>query len=180
VQNATRAVGDGRSKLTIMDGVALTDFAREQSVALTRFAYLVCGDRGRAEDLVQDAFVAMYRRFGDWLPVAAPVAYARRAIVNGHISHGRRRDTGGLVLVDPPEQLVDPPDFADQDAMWQALATLPGRQRTVLVLRYYLGLPDDEIATTLGCRTGTVRSLASRAFAALRHHPALSASEEAR
>jgi RNA polymerase sigma factor (sigma-70 family) len=59
-------------------------------------------------------------------------------------------------------------DAGEQDAMWRALAALPERQRAVLVLRYYLDLPDGEIASALGCREGTVRSLATRAFAALR------------
>ena len=58
------------------------------------------------------------------------------------------------------------------------LATLPHRQRAVLVLRYYVDLTDEEIARTLGCRIGTVRSLAARAFAALRQDPALAADAE--
>jgi len=57
--------------------------------------------------------------------------------------------------------------------MWRALAVLPDRQRAVLVLRYYLDLPDAEIGDALDCRPGTVRSLATRAFAALRTHPEL-------
>ena len=69
----------------------LSGFAAKQSVPLTRFAYLLCGDHQRAEDLVQDAYLALYRRFGDTLPLAAPVAYARKAIVNAHLSHRRRR-----------------------------------------------------------------------------------------
>ncbi|HJQ44507.1 MAG TPA: sigma factor, partial [Jatrophihabitantaceae bacterium] len=63
--------------------ISLADFARDNSSSLARFAYLVCGDRGLAEDLVQDAFTALYRRFGETLSLDAPVAYARRAIVNG-------------------------------------------------------------------------------------------------
>lgn len=64
---------------TVGDGGCLSVFASMQSASLTRFAFLLCGDRHRAENLVQDAFVALYRRFGDHLPVAAPVAYARGA-----------------------------------------------------------------------------------------------------
>lgn len=149
-------------------GVPLADFAREQTRNLTRFAYLVCADRGLAEDLVQDAFTALYRRFGEVLPLDAPVAYARRAIVNGHISSTRKRSavltaTGAL-----PEYAIDAVDHGEQDAMWRRLATLPERQRAVLVLRYYADLSDREIADTLDCREGTVRSLAARAFATLR------------
>lgn len=150
-------------------GVALADFAREHSRALTRFAYLICADRGLAEDLVQDAFTALYRRFGETLPLDAPVAYARRTIVNGHISGTRRRSavltSTGLL----PDSAIDAIDHGEQDAMWRRLATLPERQRAVLVLRYYVDLTDREIAHTLDCREGTVRSLAARAFSTLRN-----------
>jgi RNA polymerase sigma-70 factor (sigma-E family) len=149
----------------------LADFARDNSVTLTRFAYLICGDRGRAEDLVQDAFVALYRRFGEQLPLDAPVAYARRTIVNGYISHRRRRAV--TVLAEVPDRPVDSSHHEDEDAMWRALATLPDRQRSVLVLRYYLDMPDHDIASILDCRGGTVRSLAARAFATLRTSPDL-------
>jgi RNA polymerase sigma-70 factor (sigma-E family) len=156
--------------------VRLADFAASQSVGLTRFAYLICGDRGLAEDLVQDAFVALYRRFGDVLPIDAPLAYARRSIVNANTSHGRRRmnsETALADLPDGPDASSDAVDHGEQDAMWRVLATLPDRPRAVLVLRYYLDLSDREIADALGCREGTVRSIAARAFAALRRHPGL-------
>jgi RNA polymerase sigma-70 factor (sigma-E family) len=162
------------------DGVELAAFAADHTVTLTRFAYLVCGDRGQAEDLVQDAFVALYRRFGPTLPVEAPVAYARRAIVNGHVSRRRRRAGSEALLDVVPDVATESSDLAEQDAMWRLLAQLPGRQRTVLVCRYYLDLDDAEIAELIGARAGTVRSLASRAFATLREHPALNPTEDGR
>ena len=162
--------GDG----TLSSGESsLSEFAGAQSVALTRFAYLLCGDHQLAEDLVQDAFVALYRRFGETLPIAAPVAYARRVIVNAHISRGRRRASTETITDAVPETAAAMIDSSEQDAMWRALAVLPDRQRAVLVLRYYLDLPDAEIGDALDCRPGTVRSLATRAFAALRTHPEL-------
>jgi RNA polymerase sigma-70 factor (sigma-E family) len=151
----------------------LADLVAEHGVGLTRFAFLLCGDRGLAEDLVQDAYVGLYRRFGPDLPLAAPVAYARRAIVNGNVSRARRRAAGESPADDVPDVAVETAFPAEQDAMWLALGGLPHRQRTVLVLRYYLDLPDREIAELLGCPQGTVRSLATRAFAALRTHPAI-------
>jgi RNA polymerase sigma-70 factor (sigma-E family) len=160
---------------------SLADFARANSVPLTRFAYVLCGDRGLAEDLVQDAFVALYRRFGASLPIDAPLAYARRIIVNAHISHTRLRATSSTVLGDPPDRPDPTADLTgnpQQDAMWQTLATLPDRQRAVLVLRYYLDLSDADIAAALDCREGTVRSLAARAFAALRADPTLGSPED--
>ncbi len=157
----------------LSSSTTLEDFAARQSVPLTRFAFLLCGDHQRAEDLVQDAYLALYRRFGGALPIEAPVAYARRAIVNAQISHARRRSSSERVLDVLPDLPTAAPDTTGQDAMWRALAVLPDRQRAVLVLRYYLDQTDAEIATTLGCREGTVRSLASRAFAALRTSPQL-------
>jgi len=150
----------------------LAEFAAANTVGLTRFAYLLCGDRGLAEDLVQEAFAALYQRFGPSLPIAAPVAYARRVIANANTSRGRRVRPE-TVAAELPDRPFDAIDGGEQDAMWRALATLPHRQRVVLVCRYYLGFADSEIAELLEAREGTVRSLAARAFATLRQHPDL-------
>jgi RNA polymerase sigma-70 factor (sigma-E family) len=148
--------------------IRLERYVAEHGLALTRFAYLVCGDRGRAEDLVQEVYLALYRRFGDELPAGLPAAYARTAIVRAQISQGRRR----RFIERPTDELPDRPvaaiDPAASDQLWTLLAGLSHRQRCVLVLRYRYGCADDEIADTLGCRRGTVRSLAARALADLR------------
>jgi RNA polymerase sigma-70 factor (sigma-E family) len=151
----------------------LDRFATDHSVGLTRFAFLLCGDHHLAEDLVQDAFAALYRRFGEVLTIEAPVAYARRVIVNGHISRARRRSPVEIAVAELPDAGAEPVGLEEQDAMWRALSGLAERQRAVVVLRYYLDLPDREIGELLGCREGTVRSLATRAFAHLREHPDL-------
>jgi RNA polymerase sigma-70 factor (sigma-E family) len=170
--DATLAIGPGEG--TLSDGqITLTQFASEHSLALTRFAFLLCADHQLAEDLVQDAFVSLYRRFGETLPIAAPVAYARRAIVNAQISRSRKRFSSETITDRVPDTTAEGHDSSDQDAMWRVLAALPDRQRAVLVLRYYLDLTDTDIAAALGCRSGTVRSLATRAFATLRSHPDL-------
>jgi len=70
--------------------VTLTAFAAQHSLGLTRFAYVLTGDRQLAEDLVQDCLLALHRRFGETLPIEAPVAYAHRMIVNGQVSRNRR------------------------------------------------------------------------------------------
>jgi RNA polymerase sigma-70 factor (sigma-E family) len=145
--------------------VALAD---QHALGLTRFAYLISGDHGRAEDLVQDVFLSMYRKFGPTVPINAPVAYARRAIVNANISWNRHWFTKDMLTADLPERGQLDPDPVERDALWGLLTHLPARQRSVLVLRYYLGYSDPEIAQLLGCRRGTVRSLASRALADLR------------
>jgi RNA polymerase sigma-70 factor (sigma-E family) len=152
--------------------IRLSDFAIEHGTLLTRFAYLLCGDRALAEDLVQDTYLALCRRFGESISVAAPVAYARRAIVNAHISRGRGRAAHEVVSAELPESATEDVDGGEHDAMWRVLAGLPPRQRAVLVLRYYADLPEAEIAAALNCRPGTVRSLATRAFAAIREDPA--------
>jgi RNA polymerase sigma-70 factor (sigma-E family) len=160
--------------------VTLTAFAGEHSVGLTRFAYVLTGDRQLAQDLVQDCLLALYRRFGESLPIGAPLAYARKTITNGYLRRLRRLSSAEVITGDVPDRAQHPVDSADQDAVWRVLAKLPHRQRAVLVLRYYVDLSDADIARTIGCREGTVRSLAARAFAALRQHPALANDAEER
>jgi RNA polymerase sigma-70 factor (sigma-E family) len=151
-------------------GIALERFAAEQTVGLTRFAFLLCGDRQRAEDLVQDALLALYRRFGSELDVKQPLAYARRTITNNYISNQRKKSSSELVTDVLPEIPFAAPEISD---MWQVLSAVPERQRAAIVMRYWLDLSDEQIGSVLGCRAGTVRSLLSRGLAALRESAAL-------
>jgi RNA polymerase sigma-70 factor (sigma-E family) len=150
------------------------EFVVSRGPALLRFAYLVCRDQGRAEDLVQDALIKAHRK---WRFVAAsdhPEAYVRKIVVNEFLSWRRRRASHELPGHVPDSTADDvATGVADRDVLWRALASLPARQRVVLVLRYYEDLADVQIAELLACPTGTVRSLATRAFAALRTHPGL-------
>jgi RNA polymerase sigma-70 factor (sigma-E family) len=167
----------GRREGVLSDGPeTLAGFAAEQSVGLTRFAYLLSGDRQTAEDLVQDALLGLFRRFGDGLSVAAPLAYARRAIVNAYLSRSRRRAASEIVTAVVPDVAGGDGMPSGDGDLWTAVSGLVDRQRAVLVMRYYLDLSDDAIALALNCRVGTVRSLAARAFAALRADPALARS----
>jgi RNA polymerase sigma-70 factor (sigma-E family) len=156
----------------------VAELAATSALDLLRFAYLLCGDRHRAEDLLQDVLLAMYRRFPDQLPLDNPVGYARRALANANVTRARRASSSEVVIDLVPER-IDPgaldraDDAAERDVLWRALRTLPVRQRTVLVLRFYADATDEDIASTLGCRRGTVRSLASRALTALRTDPTL-------
>lgn len=156
--------GDPDSDLRL----TVAELAHRHALELTRFAYLVCGDRTRAEDLVQDVFLALYRRFGDTLLVEKPLAYARRAIVNANVSLARKHSSSDVLTDRVPEGPHTDADPAERDAMWTRLQRLSQRQRAVLVLRFYLGYDDTEIADILDCRRGTVRSLASRALEELR------------
>jgi RNA polymerase sigma-70 factor (sigma-E family) len=159
---------------TAEPGADVAAFARRSGLDLLRFAYLLCGDRHRAEDLLQDVLLSMYRRFPGELPLDNPMGYARRALANANISWARR-GANTEVVVDMFRDSAAPTgsDPAERDLLWQALRRLPVRQRTVLVLRFYEDATDADIAAVLGCRRGTVRSLASRALAALREDPSL-------
>ena len=159
-------------------GETVADFSRRCGLELLRFAYLLCGDRHRAEDLLQDVLLKMFRRFPAEMPLDNPLGYARRALANTNVSHARRASSSKLVVDLFPETAAPAgSDPADRDLLWQALRRLPARQRTVLVLRFYADATDEDIAQTLGCRRGTVRSLSSRALAVLRDDPDLSIPE---
>ncbi|MFN8029625.1 MAG: sigma-70 family RNA polymerase sigma factor [Dermatophilaceae bacterium] len=138
--------------------------------ALLRLAYLLTGNTPDAEDLLQDTLLATQRHAVAIAEMAAPTAYLRRALLNTFLS-GRRRATRRPRLValdaDPPAAPVVPDRLG---AVWQHLAALPPKQRATLVLRYYAGMPDHEIAATLGSSESTVRSNAARALATLRTH----------
>ncbi len=146
-------------------------FVAARGPALRRFAYVLCGDRQRAEDLVQSALTQVLRH---WVRVSAmqhPEAYVRQAVVREHLAWWRRRSSREVVSDTAPDR-AEPGDFtttaADRDAAWRLLATLPDRQRAVLVLRYYEDLDDAGVARVLGTTESTVRSNAARGLATLR------------
>jgi len=129
---------------------------------MVRLAYLALGSRERAEDVVQDAFARVHLRWG---AMVQPVAYLRAAVVNACRDDGRR-----LARYRHREpSLLEPEAVEDQpDELWDALSRLAPRQRAALVLRYYEGLQEPEIAEALGVRRGTVKSLLHRAIQQLR------------
>lgn len=150
----------------------LADLMDTSGDRLLRLAFQLSHDRSTAEDLVQEALMQVYRSWRRRAPdVAHGEAYVRRAVVNEYLRRRRLRGSGEIVTSRLPESAaVDEFDDAvvERDAMWRALAALPARQRAVLVLRYYEALPDREIASLIGCKEATVRSLALRALTALR------------
>lgn len=154
----------------------IEEFVAARGVALIRFAYLLCGDRFLAEDLVQ---AVMERCVDGWIRHGMPgypEAYVKKAITNEFVSFRRRAWTRDVVVAHPPTATVadDTATAADRDELWQALAGLPSPYRAVLVLRYYEDLDDASIADILGCARATVRSTARRALAQLRVHPVIS------
>ena len=145
------------------------DFAVQALPALLRFGHVLTGSPQEAEDLVQEALAKSLRR---WRKARAddPVAYVRRVMVNTHVTRWRRWG-GRIRLGEVPEAGADDARLArsqEWDALRRALVQLPPKQRAVLVLRYLEDVPDQTIASLLGCRPGTVRSQAARGLAALR------------
>jgi RNA polymerase sigma-70 factor (sigma-E family) len=145
-----------------------------QSTKLLRTAYLLTGDRGRAEDLVQDSLVATYRHLSRIRDVRALDAYVRTTMGHTLVSWTRRpvwrRERSASEEIDRMSLAApaDPGDFGDTgDEVWAAVRALPDRQRAVVVLRYYNDLSEAEIAVALGCSAGTVKSHAHRALARL-------------
>ena len=145
------------------EGAGFDDLVRREQPAMLRVAVVLVGSRATAEDVVQDAFAAVAARWDD---LDRPGAYLRTSVVNGCRMVLRRRDIDRRL--NPPVVVADADLPTDLVELRDALAQLPERPRTVVVLRYLLDLPDDEIAATLGCRTATVRSIAKRALARLR------------
>ncbi|CAN5745751.1 SigE family RNA polymerase sigma factor [soil metagenome] len=131
---------------------------------MVRLAYLLTSDLAASEELVQDAFVKVHRQWDRGID--HPKAYLRTAVVNTCYSWGRRkvheRDHHRRRL----EAVPDPELVSDE--MGDILATLPDRQRAAIVLRFYEDLAEDEIATAIGCRPATVRTLIHRGLKALR------------
>jgi RNA polymerase sigma-70 factor (sigma-E family) len=140
------------------------DFYQRAWPVAVRLAYLLTGASDVAEDVAQDAFTRMHQR---WDRIDNPPGYLRTSVVHGcHSWHrSRRSEANRLQQVRAPEPYGD---AADALALRDAIGSLPYRQRAVIVLRYYVDLPEAEIARTVGCRPGTVKSLASRALTHLR------------
>ncbi|MHA6797101.1 SigE family RNA polymerase sigma factor [Pseudonocardia bannensis] len=146
----------------------LADLYRDHRVRLIRLAVLLVDEPGTAEDVVQEAFAGLHRHWSGLRDEAAAVGYLRTAVVNGSRSVLRRRRTARDYV--PPHQVNARSAeslamlSAEHQAVVDALGTLPPRQREVLVLRYYGGLSEAEIAEATGISRGTVKSTASRAL----------------
>jgi RNA polymerase sigma factor (sigma-70 family) len=169
------------------DSIAESLFRLHQA-ELVRLALMLVHDRPTAEDVVQDVFARIQARSGQPRP-ENELAYLRASVLNGCRSVGRRRALAGRLGLEPgresdwsgreqPETSQLPPHESAETAairaeecrrVMSALASLPTRRREVLVLRYYLGLSEAEIAATLGISPGSVKSAASRGLATLAH-----------
>nr|WP_300053120.1 SigE family RNA polymerase sigma factor [uncultured Nocardioides sp.] len=142
------------------------EFVVARQAALLRTAYLLTGHAQDAEDLVQTTLVKVvpqWRRISD-----NPEPYVRRVMVNENVSRWRRRRWREESTDVMPERLADAGDHDELLAVRAALSALAPRQRAVLVLRYYEGLSEAEIASALGMAPGTVKSQARDGLARLR------------
>lgn len=147
------------------------DFVVARSPALVRSAWLLTGNEATAQDLVQVALSEVWRRWGSIQRQDAPEIYVRRVMMTTFLTWSRRRwhkETPAAVLPDLPG-LVDPFQEADlRHVLTAALATLPRRQRGVLVLRFFEDMTEAQVADVMGCSIGTVKSQAFKALARLR------------
>jgi RNA polymerase sigma-70 factor (sigma-E family) len=140
------------------------------AVGLIRLAYLMLGDRPNAEDVVQDAFCGLYKNWDRLADHDRALAYVRSSVLNGCRSALRRRAVGRrLTTYQPPAASAEATALGHEERreVMQAVRRLPGRQREALVLRFYLDLPDAEIARIMGLRPSSVRSATHRALKAL-------------
>ena len=150
------------------DRSGFDEFVATRSRALLRTAYLLTGDHGLAEDLLQTALAKCWFSWGRI--DGPPEPYVRRALATTYATWWRRRWRGEQPTGELPDR-GDPAATApvdDRDALWRALGALPRRQRAVVVLRYYEDLTEAETAIALGISTGTVKSQAAKALATLR------------
>ncbi|MET9224390.1 SigE family RNA polymerase sigma factor [Lentzea sp. NPDC003310] len=130
-------------------------------------AFLMCGNWHEAEDVLQSAFLKLYLAQPDITDGIE--AYLHQIVVRTFIAERRRVRWRREKLTDaPPESLVVTPGAEDGLVVWEALSTMPARQRAVLVLRYWNDMSVEDVAAALKCSTGTVKSQSSKGLETLR------------
>jgi RNA polymerase sigma-70 factor (sigma-E family) len=148
----------------------------EHALGLVRLAVVMLGDQPAAEDVVQDAFLGLYRRWDGLADPAKALPYVRSSVLNGCRSVLRQRTrVGGRGYPasgspgDPPAEAADAGILLGEEhaEVLAALRQLPHRQREAVILRFYLDLPEEQAAAAMGVTRGTVKSATSRAVAAL-------------
>lgn len=151
---------------------AFRDFVSARSASLLRTAFLLTGDRGKAEDLLQTALLKTYRHWRRLDNPHDPAAFVKRVMVTTQISWLRRRQSTERVLDVLPERPARDEHEAvgHREQIWRGLRELPPRMRAVIVLRFYEDLTEAETARVLDCSVGTVKSQSSRGLARLREH----------
>jgi RNA polymerase sigma-70 factor (sigma-E family) len=152
------------------DRSEFTDFVGSRWSAMLRSAYLLTGDRGHAEDLVQTALAKCFVAWPRLRELDAADAYVRKAMLNTYLSWHRKKSWHELPSDDPPERVdADSTEhLAQRSVVLAALSGLPPRQRAVVVLRFYDDLGVHQVAEQMGCTTGSVKRQTSVALSKLR------------
>jgi RNA polymerase sigma-70 factor (sigma-E family) len=148
----------------------VTALYHEHSLGLVRLAFIMLGDTGSAEDVVQEAFLGLYRRWGGLSDTDNALTYVRSSVLNGCrtlLRRQSRRDR--VVLAEPDMESAEARALLDEEhrEVLAAIRRLPDRQREAVVLRFYLELPEDRVAEVMQVSRGTVKSATSRGVAAV-------------
>jgi|ERR1017187_1402362 RNA polymerase sigma-70 factor (sigma-E family) len=160
----------GRDDAESVAAASVTALYEAHALGLVRLAHVMIGDRASAEDVVQDAFCGLYRRWDQLSDTRKALQYVRSSVLNGCRSTARRRRAPRSDgTVQPTEVSAETTVIAGEERreVMGALRRLPDRQREVLVLRFYLDLSEAEIACAMNISKSTVRSTGHRALAAL-------------
>jgi RNA polymerase sigma-70 factor (sigma-E family) len=151
-------------------------FVGASGARLLKLAYLLTGNAPDADELVQESLTRLFVAWSQAERADSIDAYVRQIMVNTNRRRFRRRRVAEVLDGRIHERSGGQGDFAvfeDRRHLAPALASLPRRQRSVIVLRYYEDLSEGDVAALLGCTVGTVKSQASKAIAKLRNHPSL-------
>lgn len=163
---------DERGSAGVSESVDFEAFVASRSDQLLRTAYLLTGDHGLAEDLLQTALAKAWRA---WQRIDGhPEPYVRKILVNTYASLWRRRWNGEQPTADLPESVVARDEPAGRMDLWAAVGQLPKRQRAVVVLRFFEDMSEAQTADLLRVSRGTVKSQTSKALRALRIDPSIS------
>jgi RNA polymerase sigma-70 factor (sigma-E family) len=153
---------------------AVTALYQAHALGMIRLAHIMLGDRASAEDVVQEAFCGLYRRWSSLADTGSAVAYVRSSVLNGCRTVLRRRSRAwsradGQQAAPPPGISAEAAAISieERQEVLRALRRLPSRQREALVLRFYLDLSADESAAAMDIGPGSVRSAIHRGLASL-------------
>ncbi len=143
---------------------AFSEFYAKHRVEMARLAWLLCHDDDASQDIVHEAFASIYPRFDS---IERPAAYLRRSVVNGVYERTRRRQRERRRLTTEAAS-IEPGTPGPTGGLADVVAILDIKPRTAIVLRYWAGLSDLEIADAMHIKPGTARSILSRALSRLR------------
>ncbi len=148
----------------------VTALYQVHALGLVRLAVIMLGDQAAAEDVVQDAFLGLYRQWGGLSDTSHALAYVRSSVLNGCRTVLRRKSRyDRTVFAEPAFESAEAHALAGEEhrEVITAIRKLPDRQREALVLRFYLDMDEDEVAEAMRISRGSVKSATSRAIAAL-------------